>query len=236
MKPKLIKLENLRDVKNFLAKPTNALAEFLTGLLSSSGKIPAPYVLSAGKIVQATIKGKLLTQFGKEIEKYRKEGRIKEDYFATHKNQVSLLELLQFIDGDIPDEEIFKAMKSVFFSGVATEADTQQEEVAYQFLLLCKKLNSMDILILKACYKVYLGKDLVNVNTGINSFGDWVNTVSEKIGYGLPELVGVSDTKLVDLGLLSGRTYTDKSGIRAGKEFRLTSLGIKLCEFITKWE
>lgn len=232
----LIKLDSLEDIKNFLEKPTVAIAEFLTGLLAPKGTWPASYVLSAGKIVQATIKGKLLTQLGKEIEKYREEGKIKEDYFATHKNQASLLELLQFIDTDIPDEEVFKAMKSIFFSGVSSDADAQQEEVAYQFLLLCKKLHSMDILILKACYKIYTGEDLENVNTAITSFGEWVNTVSEKIGYGLPELVSASDSRLTELGLLSGRTYSDQSGIRKGKEFRLTTLGIKLCEFITKWE
>ena len=204
--------------------------------MAPKGTWPAPYVLSAGKVVQATIKGKLFKQLGKEINKYREEGKIKEDYFATHKNQASLLELLQFIDNDIPDEEIFKAMKSIFFTGVASDADARQEEVAYQFLLLCKKLNSMDILILKACYGIFIGKDLEGVNTGITNFGDWVSTVSEKIGYDLPELVSASDPKLVELGLLSARAHSDQSGIRAGKEFRLTKLGIKLCEFITRWE
>lgn len=232
----LIKLEDLEDIKNFLEKPTIAIAETLTGLLAQSGILPSSYILSAGRIVQATVKGKLLTQFGRELERYREEGKIKEDYFATHKNQASLLELLQFIDSDIPDEEIFKAMKSIFFTGVAIDADERQEEVAYQFLLLCKKLNSMDILILKTCYKIYCGEDLVNVNTGITNYGDWVKTVSEKIGYGLPELVSASDAKLVELGLLSPRSHSDQSGIRAGKEFRLTQLSIKLCEFIAKWE
>src|SRR3989344_2422229 len=133
----LIKLGSLQEVQEFLTKPTNAIAEFLTGFLAHSEKLPPAYILSAGRIVQATIKGKLLTQLGREIDKYRKEGRIKEDYFATHKNQASLLELLQFIDSEIPDEEVFKAMKSIFFCGVATDADSKQEEIAYQFLLLC---------------------------------------------------------------------------------------------------
>lgn len=232
----LIRLDSPEDIKNFLEKPTIAIAETLTGILASSGILPPHYVFSAGRIVQATVKGKLFKQLGEEIKTYREEGKIKEDYFATHKNQASLLELLQFIDSDMPDEELFKAMKSIFFTGVASDADAKQEEVAYQFLLLCKKLNSMDILILKMCYGIYLGKDLKGVNTGITNFGDWVNTISEKIGYDLPELISTSDPKLVELGLLSGRSHSDQSGVRAGKEFRLTRLGIKLCEFITKWD
>lgn len=230
----LIKLDNSEDIRSFLEKPTIAIAEFLTGLLASSNLFPSSYILSTGKIVQSAIKGKLFSQLGKEFDKYRKEGRIKEDYFATHKNQISLLELLKFIDGDIPDEEIFNAMKSIFLTGVEKHADKQQEEISYQLLLLCKKLNSMDILILKTCYKVYKG-EYGDVNTGINSFGEWVHVVSSKVGYGMPELISYEDDKLVELGLLTTRSYVDKSGIRPAKEFRLTPLSIKLCEHITKF-
>lgn len=232
----LMNLNTINDVKVFLEKPTIAIAEILTGILANSGKLPSPYVLSAGRIVQATIKGNLLTQFGREVESYRKEGRIKEDYFSTNKNQATLLEFLQFIDSDIPDEEVFKALKSIFFCGVECNADEKKEEVSYQLLKLCKKLNSVDILILKVCYDIYLGKNLENVNTGIASFNDWLNIISSKIGYDLPELVSLEDDKLVQLGLLSGRNYPDKSGIHSSKEFRLTKLSIKLCEFITKWK
>lgn len=233
MSKKLLNLPNPKDLVDLLQQSPIKIAEFLTGFLASS---TGDWRLSAGRIVQASIKFNLLTQLGKEIQEYIKKGRIKEDYYVTNTNKSSLNELLKFIDKEVPDEERFKAMKSIFFSDISTDADARQEEVAYQFLLLCKKINSMDILILRTCYKIYLGEDLVNVNTGINAFGDWVNTVSEKIGYGLPELASASDPKLVELGLLSGRTYSDKSGIRTGKEFRLTTLSIKLCEFITKYE
>lgn len=232
----LVKLDSLSDVKDFLSKPTIAVAEVLTGILAKSGVLPESYIFSTGKIVQSAIKGRLLSQFGKELNKYREEGKIKEDYFATHKNQATLLEFLKFIDSDIPDEEIFSALKSIFFCSISEGADSKKEEVAYQLLLLCKQLNSNDILILKVCYKIYKGEDLEGVNTGNNSFGDWVNVVSGKIGYGLPDLISAEDDKLVNLGLLSGRSYSDKSAIRVGKEFRLTPLSIKLCEFITQWK
>ncbi len=229
----IISFETATDVYDFLQQPTVAIAEFLTGVLSSDQSI---YKLSAGRLVQGAIKGRLLTQLGREIKEYREKGEIKEDYFATNKNQATLLELLQFIDSDIPDEEVFNAMKAIFFSSIAKDASSKEEEVGYQLLQLCKKLNSIEILILKVCYRVYLGEDTENVNTGNNDFGVWVNTVSEKIGYDLPELISASDDKLVELGLLSGRGYSDKSSIRTGKEFRLTKLSIKLVEHISRWE
>lgn len=233
MSRKLVSLLNPKDIVGLLRQPSIKIAEFLTGFLASSA---GDWKLSAGRIVQASIKFNLLTQLGRELQEYIKKGRIKEDYYATDINKASFNELLKYIDSEVPDNERFKAMKSIFFSGVTSDADAQREEVAYQFLLLCKKLNSMDILILRTCYKIYLGENLKNANTGINAFGDWVNTVSEKIGYGLPELVSARDPRLVELGLLSGRSYSDQSGIRAGREFRLTTLSIKLCEFITKYE
>lgn len=224
---------NPKELLRFLQQPTVVLAEFLTGVLSSG---LSEYKLSAGKLVQAAVKGRLLDQFGREIKDYRESGKIKEDYFATRKSQATLLELLQFIDSDVPDEEVLRALKSIFLNMVAVGADDKNEQVGYQLFQLCKKLNSMDILILKTCYRIYTSEDLEGVNTGINAHGDWINTVSSKIGYDLPELVGAQDDKLVELGLLSGRKHGDRSGIKAGKEFRLTKLGIKLCEYITGWD
>ena len=228
---KLPSFNSSQDVVDFLMKPTIYIAETLTGVLSSG---LSEYKLSAGRIVQSAIKARLLTQLGRELEHYQKKGRIKEDYFATNNAQSSLLELLKFIDSDIPDEEVFKAMKSIFFGVVSTDADEAQEHVGYQLLQVCKKLNSMDILVIRACYQVYLKND--ERLSSIKSHGDWSKEVSQRIGFGLPELIGISDDKLVEMGILASRQHGDKSGIRAGREFRLTNLGMKLCEYITAWE
>ena len=226
-KSKSLTFNSPEDVYNFLQKPTVVIAEFLTGILSAD---MSAYRLSAGKLVQAAIKGKLLSQFGQELKQYREEGKIKEDYFATNKNQASLLELLEFIDSNIPDEEVFKAMKAIFFTSIAKGADEAKEHMGYQLLQVCKKLTSLDVLIIKMCYDI--SKAEHHQYQEINNFGDWERIVSEKIGFGLPELIGAQDDKLVGMGLLSGREYSDKSGVRKGSEFRLTRLSIKLCEFI----
>lgn len=223
---------NQKEVFSFLQQPSIALAEFLTGILSSE----APeFKLSAGRLIQATVKNQFLTQLGQEIKNYRDKGKIKEDFFSSNKNKATLLELLQYIDGETVDEDLLNALKSIFFNVASIEADEKKEKVGYQLFQLCKKLNSIDILILKTCYNIYLG-NIAGVNTAINSFGEWVKVISDQIGYDLPELVSTEDDKLVELGLLTSRSYSDKSGIRTGKEFRLTSLAIKLCEFITGWD
>ena len=95
----------------FLQEPTVKIAEALTGILASDFK---DWKLSAGKIVQAVIKGSLLTQLGREIEKYQEEGKIKEDYLESDIDRASFKELLEFIDEEVPDEIRFKAIKSIF--------------------------------------------------------------------------------------------------------------------------
>jgi len=221
---------NPQELLKFLQQPTIALAEFLTGVLSSD---LSDYKFSAGRLIQAAVKGKILTQLGEELKQYRDEGKIKKDYFATSKSRATLLELLQFIDSDIPDEEIIKALKSIFLNMVAIDADDRREQIGYQLFQLCKKLTSMDILILKACYEIYQENN--PQYHGVHNYDEWVTKVSKRIGYDLPELVGASDDKLVNLGLLSRRTHPDKSGVRKGREFRLTTLSLKLCEHITGW-
>lgn len=220
-----------QEICKFLQQPTIVLAEFLTGLLSSD---IATYKLSAGRLVQAAVRAKLLTQFGREIKKYRDAGKIKEDYFATNKTQATLLELLQFIDDNPPDEEVLKALKSIFLNMVSTNANNKNEQIGYQLFQLCKKLTSMDVLILKSCYEIYQENNIHYHE--ITNHGSWVEEVSKRVGYGLPDLIDASDDKLVELHLLSGRRYADKSGIVKGREFRLKPLGLKLCEYITGWD
>lgn len=95
MKKEIIKLDSIKSVMQFLKQPTIKIAETLIGILASDLK---DWKLSTGKIVQATIRGNLLTQLGREIEKYREEGKIKEDYLENDFNRSSFKELLKFID------------------------------------------------------------------------------------------------------------------------------------------
>src|SRR3989338_8177761 len=153
-KKKPIKLDNAKGIMQFLQQPTLKIAEALTGIFTSDSK---DWKLSAGKIVQAAIKGHALTQLGKEKEKYRTEGKIKEDYFESDVNRASLKELLKFIDEEAPDEIRFKAMKSIFFSSIENGVTDDQGAIAYQILNIAKQLSSTEVLILSANYNLEKG-------------------------------------------------------------------------------
>jgi len=226
----LINLDSEKSVMNFLQQPTVKIAEVLTGILSSNIK---DHKLSAGQLVQALIKGKLFTQLGRELQKYKNKGEIKEDYFESDKNRMSFYELLKFIDEDVPDEERFKAMKSIFLKSISKGAKEEDEEMAYEIMQICKRLSSGDLIILKAVY------DMVQKNkhnNGQRGAKEWLDIIAQQIGHNIPSLVEVHEERLMKLKLISDRIHSDKSGFERTKYFRLTELGYKLCEFISKYK
>jgi hypothetical protein len=226
---KLIRIDDKNTLIEFLQQPTLGLAEGLTALLSS----PVQFRLAAGHIVQAAIKGRLFQQLGKELKDLKKAGRIKEDYFATHNQQATLHDLLKFIDENPPGEEIFKAMKSIFFSTIKTEATAENEQIGYQLLQLCRKLESGDVLVLKACWDMYRqSPDKLHAELlGKNHTRDWCDLISTKTN--VPSgLVNLHDKKLIELNLVTPRQFPDGSAINP-IDCRLTSLGRLLCDHIT---
>jgi hypothetical protein len=237
----LIKFDDPKSIAEFLEQPTIKISEALTGVFASE---ISDLKLSAGKLVQASIKGQFIKQLGKELKQYIEKGKIKEDYFATNKDKASLYELLKFIDEEVPDEERFKAMKSIFFMSISNDIQKGQQELVYELMHICKQLNAGDILVLKSVYDIFKesaerGKAYITPNTQIdltnNSASYWLDIISKKIGHKIPTLIEKHEAVLMGLGLLSPRTLPDKSGIVASPRFRLTELGWEMIDFITKY-
>lgn len=226
---KLINLGSEKSIMNFLQQPTVKITEALTGILASGKK---DLVLSAGHIVQSLLKGKLFAQLGKELQEYKNKGEIKEDYFESDKNRMSFYELLKFIDEDVPDEERFEAMKSIFLKSISKDAKKEDEELAYEIMQICRELSSGDLIVLKAIYGIVQE----NKHTNDAFITSWFFTIAQHIGHNIPSLVEVHEEKLMKLKLISDRIHSDKSGIEVTKYFRLTELGYKLCEFISEYK
>ncbi|MES2623186.1 MAG: hypothetical protein V4576_02130 [Patescibacteria group bacterium] len=236
-----LKMDDEKSLMSFLKDPSIMFTEFATGLLVSDKK---NLTLSAGKIIQAAIKGNLITQIGIEIVKYRKEGRIKEDYFATNKSRATLYELLKFLDEEIPDEELFSALKSIFFSGISTSSTAYEESLSYEFLQTAKKLSGTEILILKANYEIFKNKNLQDKylrEDMMSSHAErsaWRKVITKQMGYGdLTSIVLKYEKNLELLGLISPRHDVDRfqSEFQTPANFRLTETGVKFCEFITMY-
>jgi|SRR3989338_900138 len=241
-KNKAINFEDIKSVAKFLQKPTVKVAEALTGILASGFN---DWKLSAGRLVQASIKTKLLTQLGREINCYIEKGKIKEDYLSSDLNRISFLELLKFIDEQVPDAHRFEALKSIFLYSVSKNATEKDEELAYEFMNLAKDLTSSDILVLKAAYDITNSKINPNIKTSIetttNQASLWFSIIAAQIGHNIPELVSKRENYLIDLDLIGKRDHPHNfsrpaDSFQHTSHFRLTSLGYKFCEFITKFK
>jgi hypothetical protein len=237
----LIKLDEPKSIAEFLKQPAVKMAEFLTGILISETK---DWKLSAGRLVQASIQSKLYTQLGREIGDYIEKGKIKEDFLDNDHSRQSIAELLKFIDESAPDETRFNAMKSLFIRSVSVDSDEDIKALSYQFMKLCKDLESAHLLILKATYEIWReieGKKKVkfetaggtiNITAGGSSATAWLKNIAAKIGHNIIYLVEVHEGKLIDFKLIYPRRTRDLSWVASMTNYRLTDLGLRLCEFI----
>lgn len=230
----IINLDDPQSILSFLQAPTLKVSEFLTGMIGSE---MSELRLSAGRLVQAAIKCRLYEQLGREIKYYRNKGKIKDDFFSTDKQRATLRELLEFIDNEAPDEERFKAMKSIFLKGISEDASETDEALAYELMQIGKKLESNDVIVLKAIHSLYkkIEAEGRHDNVAKDGVAGWVSYITKHSGHNVQELVLMSEQRLIDLKIISGRKYPDGSGMHSIETARLTPLGIKLCEFITAY-
>ena len=144
---------------------------------------------------------------------------------------------MKFIDETTPDEDCFNAMKTLFMKSVENDSSIEEQILSYQFMKLCKDLESGDLLILKASYDITNGKlsnnlSPTDIDSNNTSAEAWFKNISKQIGHEITSLVEVHEDKLVKLKLIGPRTHSDRSGVRLSKNYRLTDLGCKLCEYI----
>lgn len=230
----LIKFDDVKSIAEFLEQPATKMAEFITGILVSDTK---DWELSAGRLVQASIQWKMFSQLGKEVKDYIDKGKIKEDFLDKEQSQQSLYDLLKFIDETTPDEDRFNAMKTLFMKSVAIDSSDEEHILSYQFMKLCKDLESGDLLMLKAAYDIKNGKlsqklSSTTIDLNNKTSQTWLLNISKQIGHEIISLVEVHEDKLVNLRLISPRTLSDKSAFAKTKYYRLTDLGYKICEYI----
>lgn len=222
----IIPFQDPKALAEFLNQPEVKIAELVTGALAM-GRSEA--VLMGGRLIQGALKGNLMRQVGRELMSLQKSGRIEADYAKEKFAFQTLAELLGFIDSEAPDQDRFMAIKALFYSIIDKNATTGSEILRYQLFQICKKLNSSQLLTLKAC------NELKKRGVDSGSAEVWLADVAKEVGHNSKGLVENDETTLEQEKLISGRTYDDRSGIR-GRDARLTDLGIALVETILNYE
>jgi hypothetical protein len=64
----------------------------------------------------------------------------------------------------------------------------------------------------------------------------WVNRIAATTGLDHPELVEIHEMALEEKRLLNRRLHGDRSGVQLKPNYRLTSLGLKFCEFVASYD
>jgi hypothetical protein len=105
---------------------------------------------------------------------------------------------------------------------------TDGEKIAnYQLFQIAKKLTSSQLLLLKVAHDRASEKDF-KPNPSLGA-GGWLEVASNRLGHQIIGLVEQDERILMNNGLLTGRSYSDESGINDGNG-RLTPLAFKFCE------
>ncbi len=207
---------------NVLAQTLQNLCEGLTGIVASEKK---DWCLSIGYLFQRARSGQFLKTLQAEWEKYRDNGRIRDDYIETEQQRECLQEILDFLDQDSPDQTRFAALKQVFLNAATERLSSRDSVLPQQYMRICRKLNSGELLLLEATY--YLSESGESLE-GLSASG-WIQKLGETSRLTHTELDELHERTLMEKNLMSSRLYSDRSGIEETKHFRITDLGYELC-------
>lgn len=238
----LVKVKNLNKSKSLELSPldkvvrnptTIGVLEFLTGLSVTAFDKPADLIGSVGHLVQSLFKRDSLNQLYEEVQKYRQKGRITDEKLNSKYGRIIFTELMQTIDDENLDKDKFEALKNIFLKSVNLDTDEHKQMLAYQYFQVCKGLSSLDILILKTAYDIYLlanGRNYLNINHGGEQ--SWLKEIAGRLG--LPEEL-VTQSRIKNSGLSqdhSAMIFESNAGTVNGHG--LTKLGIEICKYITE--
>ncbi len=180
-------------------------------------------------VLQRRRKEGLLNGFFAELQQWIDKGEVNPEFINSDLGQASFQELLDFLNKEIPESERFEAMKNLFKRSVENSEFSSR---AFQLMKICKKLDVNELLIISIIYKAYKQKTRTELEK-IQSIFEWFSKVQEfsegKVSAGIIEHY---EENLVKNNLIGPRTYDDRSGVSYPEKFRLSSLGIELCEFI----
>jgi DNA-binding transcriptional regulator of glucitol operon len=228
LKPKdpstIVKLQDPTVIEQLLENPPAVLAELLAGWFS----VGNGFMAAAGcRIAQAAFKGRVFEQFGREFKQLRDKGKIPDDFMKGKYGEKSWVELITTLDEEIPDEDRLKALSAMFYSVNKLNLTDGEKIANYQLFQIAKRLTSGQLLLLKVAHERTTEKGFTPDSP--SSANVWLETLARRLGHQIMGLVEQDERVLMQNGLLTGRQWSDESGINDNNG-RLTSLAFKFCE------
>ena len=220
-----------QNTENVITTTLTGLIEGLTGIAASSKK---EWILSISHMFQKMRGGQFLSQLLKEWTKYRKNGKVKDDYQFTEQHKACLQELLEFLDKDSPDEVRFRILKQLFLVAASEEASDRDSFLPLQFMKIARSLTDGEIILLTTIWQI--AKERNGEYEQHYGAQRWLQEVTDASGMRHQELIEIHEQGLMNKRLVTPRQLSDSSGVKVKPFFRLTNLGYEFCEFIEKYE
>jgi len=216
-----------QDTEKILEEQYKGLVEFITGIATSEKK---DIYLSIGKVLQKCRSVGFINSIKDEWNKFKEAGKIKDGYQGTDQHLTCLQELLDFMDKENPDEIRLNAMKQIFFTAASETISDRNSVLPQQYMSICRTLSSGEILVLKACYKLFKEGSYHRKTEEVHE-DKWLVPVAQKSGLKHKELVFIYDESLEEKKLLQSRVGKTNR-VYLTESFRLTSLAAGICEYI----
>lgn len=217
-------------LSEFMRDPAGNMTAALASIVASGR---SELIFATGRIVQAAYKKRLIEQVVEEIQVLVNNGKLNEDYAESPLGYQSLLELIEFIDSEAPDEDRLRAMKAMFVGVNTKGAAEHRQALMYQLMKLSRKLSGSQIRLLAAIYDA--SRSGHYPVSGITAATSWLTDMASRLGHGLSSLIELDEESLLKNKLITPRTHADASGIDT-QNARLTDLGLKFCEALKNYD
>jgi hypothetical protein len=238
-------LESPSVIERILSRSRTEQLAYVSALLTSG---VSKYALAGPRVAFAAMAVEALTDFGKEVSAWIRDDKIPADFSGRPSGYQAWVELLQEIDSNPIDAERLKAMKAMFLAANKVGATDVQSIVAYQLFQIAKKLDSGDLLLLKAIFEAYAAGDTGGGTD--RTLGEWARSISRRLGHQVLSLILRHERVLVEQELLHPRPKVvagmDVFPPRSARELetvvfechtgRLTDLGIEFCRNLQNYQ
>ncbi len=231
-------MRTLAKLNPELPKKVTELFKQITAVSSQTLAQPQSLIPSLARIAQRIVSVGLTEALSREWKYLVKKGVIK-DEFSPQLNYC-ILELLNLLESEMPDEGRFQIMKKILFA-TASETDEERERhTPHAYMKIIKLLSSEEILIINVIYHILKHDQdsimkLRNTNKGkLHVFhDDWLDFIAKRTGLKHRELVVLQEQKLIEKQLISPVIHDE---VRVDRNFRLTSLGLGIWEYTDKYD
>lgn len=225
-------MNEISNGNSLIDKTIDNLINGLTGI-ALSGK--ADYILTASKLLKGVRNGKFLKILSDEWKDLQLKGKIASDYEFDEIYYDSLAEVLDYLDKDISNHNIFNLIKNIFLKSAIE--NNKSDLLPLQYIKIAKSLTEGELIILSSIYRISKTPSIYSNNKDrLDSTSNYLKFVADESGLKYEALVEIHEIGLMDKKLISGRKYEDGSGVSIHPNFRLTSLGKSFCEYIENYK